>query len=137
MDHLYRVPPLLEPRQHVLALVVARLVVRPLAELLEVDARVGCENRFLGGFQAPFRSWRGPGTALNCSYRGDRVARAWPMGLRVRAAQTETRFGQVDGPKLQGMLPATGMESSMRGSSAAAIVVVHPPPLKPIMTTRL
>ena len=41
----------------------------------------------------PFSSWRGPRTALNCSYRGDRVTRAWPVGLRVRAAQTETRKG--------------------------------------------
>ena len=45
----------------------------------------------------PFSSWRGPRTALNCSYRGDRVTRAWPVGLRVRAAQTETRFGRSGG----------------------------------------
>ena len=41
----------------------------------------------------PFSSWSGPRTALNCSYRGDSLTRAWHMGLRVRAAQTETRKG--------------------------------------------
>ena len=39
--------------------------------------------------------------------------------------------------KLREMLPAIGKESATRASSAAMRVVVQPPPLLPIMITRL
>ena len=51
--------------------------------------RGACENTsFSGGVQAPLSSCRGPQAALNLSHSSDSVTRAWPVALRVRAAQT-------------------------------------------------
>ena len=50
------------------------------------------KDRVLGtAVQPAFSSCRSPQAALKCLCRGDRVARDGPVGLRVRAAQTETR----------------------------------------------
>ena len=56
-------------------------------------------NSRFGAYFRLFSSWHGPRTALNCSLYSDRVTRDWPVALRVHAAQIETRFGRVDGPK--------------------------------------
>ena len=80
------------PRRGLRESVVGRDLV--LAPVLQVRLlRHGLPESFWGGFQAPFPPGVAHGPLLNCSYRGDRVTRAWSMGLRVRATQTETRNG--------------------------------------------
>ena len=64
------------------------------ADLTEAALR---GNIVLGCISGPPFSCRDPRPALNCSYRSDSVTRECPVALRVRGAQTKTRFGQYKG----------------------------------------
>ena len=57
----------------------------------EVDGAAGCQGGLRGPLRATVRllsSCRIPQTAPKCAYSSDRVARDWPVALRVRACGT-------------------------------------------------
>ena len=104
VDDLNRVAPLLQARQHVLALVCGRRFLRQRADSEQTALPVRIQR--LSRLQS----------------------QTWLYGRSQNCSKSMLVWG-----KLHGMEPATGRLSSTRGSSAAAIVVVQPPPDSPIL----